>query len=54
MLSSFKGDKVQLELKSAMMVFEGTVNKERKEITGEFKQAGQAFPLTLKKVPQVK
>ena len=49
-----KGDKIQLELKSAMMVFEGKLNKDRKEIMGDFKQVGQSFPLTLKKVAQVK
>lgn len=49
-----KGDKIQLELKSAMMVFEGKLNKDGTEILGNFKQLEQSFPLTLKKVAHVK
>ncbi len=49
-----KGDKVQLELKSAIMTFEGKLKKDGTEILGDFKQVGQSFPITLKKVVQVK
>ena len=35
------------------VVFEGKLSKDGQEISGEFKQAGQSFPLTLKKVKKV-
>lgn len=44
---SVKSDSVRLGLKSAAVVFEGKRDKEK--ITGQFKQAGQSFPLTLTK-----
>jgi fermentation-respiration switch protein FrsA (DUF1100 family) len=47
---SVKDDTVRLELKSAKMVFEGKRSKDGKEITGDLKQVGQSFPLTLKRV----
>src|SRR5262249_57092867 len=50
---SVQDDRVRLEFKKAGMIFEGKRNKERREIVGELKQAGQAFPLTLKKVAKV-
>lgn len=51
---SIKDDVVRLELKSARLVFEGKRDKAGQEIAGEFKQAGQAFPLVLKKVDKPK
>lgn len=42
-------DAVRLEIKSASIVYEGVLNKERTELTGTFTQGGQAFPLTLKR-----
>jgi fermentation-respiration switch protein FrsA (DUF1100 family) len=47
---SVKEDKIRLELKMSMMVFEGKRNQEGKEIAGALKQGGQSFPLTLKRV----
>jgi pimeloyl-ACP methyl ester carboxylesterase len=47
---SIKGDAVRIELKRAGVVFEGKRNKENQEITGDFKQGGRSFPLTIKKV----
>jgi pimeloyl-ACP methyl ester carboxylesterase len=47
---SIKDNAVRLVLKSAGVVFEGKQSKDGQEITGDFKQAGQSFPLTLKKV----
>ena len=46
------GDAVRLEIKSPAIVFEGTLNKERTELTGTFTQGGQQFPLTLKRGEQ--
>ena len=43
------GDAVRLEIKSPAIVFEGTLNKERTELTGTFTQADQQFPLTFKR-----
>src|SRR5687768_6807713 len=43
------GDAVRLEIKSPPIVFEGTLNKERTEVTGTFTQADQQFPLTFKR-----
>ena len=42
-------DAVRLEIKSAAIVFEGVLNKERTELTGTFTQGGQPFPLTFKR-----
>jgi fermentation-respiration switch protein FrsA (DUF1100 family) len=44
-----KDDTVRVELKSAKIVFEGKRDKEGR-LAGDFKQAGQSFPLKLKKV----
>jgi dipeptidyl aminopeptidase/acylaminoacyl peptidase len=46
------GDSVRLEIKSPAIVFEGTLNKERTELTGTFTQSGQGFPLILKRGEQ--
>jgi dienelactone hydrolase/sRNA-binding carbon storage regulator CsrA len=43
-----KGDAVRFEIKSPAIVFEGTLNKERTELTGMFTQGDQKIPLTLK------
>ena len=43
------GDAVRLEIKSPEIVFEGTLNKERTELTGKFSQGGEQFPLTFKR-----
>ena len=50
----FKDDTVRLELKGARLVFEGKRSKDGQELTGDFKQAGQTFPLTLKRVAKVR
>jgi dipeptidyl aminopeptidase/acylaminoacyl peptidase len=46
------GDAVRWEIKSAAIVFEGALNKERTELTGRLTQGGQQFPLTLKRDAQ--
>ena len=46
------GDAVRLEIKSPAIVFEGTLNKERTELTGTFNQGDQKIPLTLKRSEQ--
>src|ERR1700752_1214185 len=46
------GDAVRWEIKSPAIVFEGTLNKERTELTGTFAQADQKFPLALKRSEQ--
>ena len=46
------GDAVRLEIKSPAIVIEGTLNKERTELTGTFTQSDQKFPLTLKRGEQ--
>ena len=43
------GDAVRLEVKEPAIVYEGTLNKERTELTGTFTQADQKFPLTFKR-----
>src|SRR5688572_13241572 len=47
-----KGDAVRLEAKSPAIVFEGTLNKERTELTGTFTQSDQQFPLIFKRSDQ--
>ena len=42
-------DAVRLEVKSAGIVYEGVLNKERTELAGTFTQGGQSFPLTFKR-----
>ncbi len=51
---SVKDDAVRLELRSAMLVYEGKRAKDGKEIVGDLKQAGQTLPVTLKKVAKAK
>src|SRR5688572_11600696 len=46
------GDAVRWEIKSAAIVYEGILNKERTELTGTFTQGDQKFPLTLKRGDQ--
>src|SRR4029453_18163035 len=46
------GDAVRFEIKSPAIVFEGTLNKERTELTGTFTQGGQQIPLTFKRSEQ--
>ena len=46
------GDKVRFEVKSAGIVYEGNLNKDRTEIAGTFTQGGQSFPLTFKRGEQ--
>jgi len=46
------GDAVHWEIKSHAIVYEGTLNKERTELTGTFTQADQKFPLTFKRGEQ--
>ncbi len=43
------GDAVRVEIKSAAILYEGTLNKERTELTGTFTQGEQKFPLTFKR-----
>jgi hypothetical protein len=38
------GDAVRIEIKSPAIVYEGTLNKERTELTGTFTQGGQSVP----------
>ena len=47
---SFKDGAVHFEMKRLFVVFDGTLNKEGSEISGEFKQGGGSTPLTLKRV----
>ncbi|HEU4766375.1 MAG TPA: alpha/beta fold hydrolase [Pyrinomonadaceae bacterium] len=49
---TINGDAVRLEIKSPEIVLEGTLNKERTELTGTFSQGGQQIPLTLKRSEQ--
>ncbi len=44
-----KEDAVRFEIKEPPIVYEGTLNKERTELTGTFSQGGQQFPLTFKR-----
>lgn len=46
------GDAVRLEIRSPAIVFEGTLNKERTELSGTFTQGGQPFPLSFKRSEQ--
>jgi len=46
------GDAVRVEIKSPAIVFEGTLNKERTELTGTFSQGDQKFPLSFKRSEQ--
>lgn len=44
---TLKGDDASFESKSAGIVFDAVLNKERSELVGSFKQGGQVIPLTL-------
>jgi dipeptidyl aminopeptidase/acylaminoacyl peptidase len=44
---TFKGDDASFESKSAGIVFDAVLNKERTELVGLFKQGGQEIPLTM-------
>lgn len=46
------GDAVRFEIKSPAIVFEGTLNKARTELTGTFTQSDQQFPLAFKRSEQ--
>ena len=46
------GDAVRIEIKSPAIVYEGTLNKDRTELTGTFTQSDQKIPLTLKRSDQ--
>lgn len=46
---SVDNDAVRMEIKSASIVYESLLNKERTEMTGTFTQGGQAFPLAFKR-----
>ena len=46
------GDAVRLEIKTPAIVFEGTLKKERTELTGTFTQGDQHLPLTFKRGEQ--
>jgi pimeloyl-ACP methyl ester carboxylesterase len=50
---SIKDGAVRVEIGMGKVVFEGKRRKDGKEIAGTFKQAGQSFPLTLKRVARV-
>ena len=43
------GDSVRLELKTVGAVFEGKLNADRSELTGQFSQGGALLPLTFKR-----
>src|SRR4029453_14309686 len=43
------GDAVRVEIKSPAIVYEGTLNKERTELTGTFNQGDQQLPLPFKR-----
>ncbi len=45
-------DAVRWEIKSPAIVFEGTLNKERTELTGKLSQGGGQYPLTFKRSEQ--
>jgi hypothetical protein len=45
-------DAVRLDMKSAGILYEGVLNKDRTELTGTFTQGGQGYPLTFKRGDQ--
>lgn len=45
-------DAVRLDMKSAGILYEGVLNKERTELAGTFTQGGQGYPLTFKRGDQ--
>jgi pimeloyl-ACP methyl ester carboxylesterase len=47
---SLKDNQVRMEFTAGKFVYEGKRSEDGKEITGTFKQAGQSFPLNLKRV----
>jgi hypothetical protein len=46
---TFKDGKLRMELKSISGVYEGTLDKAGKNVTGQWTQAGQPFPLALER-----
>src|SRR6185295_17974028 len=49
-----KGDSVRLEMKSVDAVFEGKMNSNSSELTGNFSQGGNTLPLTFKRSAEAK
>jgi len=49
---TLNGDDVRFEVKSAGIVFDGVLNKDRTELAGKFTQGGQAIPLAFKRAEQ--
>jgi len=48
----FENGNLRLEIKSAMIVFEGKLKDDDLSIEGELRQSGQSFPLVLKRVDE--
>lgn len=48
----FENGSLRLEIKSAMIVFEGKLKDDDLSIEGELRQSGQSFPLVLKRVDE--
>ncbi len=48
----FENGNLRLEIKSAMVIFEGKLQDDGLSIEGEWKQSGQSFPLVLKRVDE--
>jgi len=48
----FENGNLRLEIKSAMVTFEGKLKDDDLSIEGEWKQSGQSFPLVLKRVDE--
>ena len=46
---TFSNDALHFEMKALLIVFDGTLSKDGTEISGTFKQAGNSFPLILRK-----
>ncbi len=49
----FENDNLRLEIKSAVVIFEGKLQDDNLSIEGEWKQSGQSFPLVLERVDEV-
>ena len=49
---TIEGDNARFEIKSAGIVFEGTLNKEGTELAGKFNQGGQVIPITFTRSEQ--
>jgi len=48
----FENGNLRLEIKSAMVIFEGKLKDDDLSIEGELRQSGQSFPLVLKRVDE--